>query len=89
MDCIPFVIQVFEKIQYSHIYVLLLILTFDMVDREKLREVIISKGVLNYTTLLKKYPTFFCENLVDFNEAQLHEATLNPHTHTWIVSACQ
>jgi len=26
--------------------------------------------------LLEKYPTFiFCENLVDFNEARLHEAT--------------
>ena len=24
---------------------------------------------------------FFCENLVDFNEARLHEATLNLHTH--------
>ena len=33
------------------------------------------------TTLLKKYQTFFfCENLVDFNEACLHEATLNFHT---------
>ena len=24
---------------------------------------------------------FFCENLMDFNEAPLHEATLNLHTH--------
>ena len=37
-----------------------------------------------YSTLLEKYPTFFlfCENLVDFNEAHLHEVTLNPHMHT-------
>ena len=35
--------------------------------------------------LLEKYPTlFFCENLVDFSEAHLHEATLNLHTHAWI-----
>ena len=42
------------------------------------------------TTLLEKYPTlvFFCENLVDFNEAHLHEATLNLHTHTWVFFAC-
>ena len=40
---------------------------------------------LKHTTLLEKYPTFFfLENLVDFNEAHLHEATLNLHTHTWI-----
>ena len=24
---------------------------------------------------------FFCENLVDFNQARLHKATLNLHTH--------
>ena len=35
-----------------------------------------------YTSLLQKYPTFFlCENLVDFNEACLHDATLNLHRH--------
>ena len=38
------------------------------------------------TTLLEKYPSlsfffFFCENLVYFNEAHLHEATLNLHMH--------
>ena len=34
--------------------------------------------------------TFFCKNLVDFNEARLHEATLNLHTHVWVFSpACQ
>jgi hypothetical protein len=35
------------------------------------------------TTLLEKYPTLFyvCEYLVDFNEARLHEATLNLHMH--------
>ena len=34
------------------------------------------------TTLLERYPTlFFCENLEDFNEARLYEATLNLHTH--------
>ena len=31
------------------------------------------------TSLLEKYPTLFCENLMDFNEARLHEATF---THT-------
>ena len=35
-----------------------------------------------YITLLEKYPIFFYENLVDFNEARLHEANLNLHTHT-------
>ena len=34
-----------------------------------------------------KYPDlFFLEHLVDLNEARLHEATLNLHTHRWIVS---
>ena len=32
---------------------------------------------------------FFCENLVDFNGARLHEATLNLHTHALIFPACQ
>ena len=38
--------------------------------------------------MLEKYPTllFFYENLVDFNEAHLHEATLNLHRHAWIFS---
>ena len=31
--------------------------------------------------LLEKYRNFFFENLVDFNEADLHEATLNIYTH--------
>ena len=40
-----------------------------------------------YTILLENYPTdFFCENLVDFNETRLHEATLNLHIHMWIFS---
>jgi len=31
------------------------------------------------------YPTlFFCENLVDFNEARFHEMTLNTHMQAWI-----
>ena len=29
---------------------------------------------------------FFCENLVDLNEARLHEATLNLYTNTCIFS---
>ena len=34
------------------------------------------------STLLEKYgPYFVLENLVDFNKARLHEATLNLHTH--------
>ena len=36
------------------------------------------------TIMLEKYHTFFCENMVGFSEARLHEATLNPHTHSWI-----
>ena len=33
---------------------------------------------------VKKVPKFiyFFQNLVDFNEARLHEAILNPHTHS-------
>jgi hypothetical protein len=38
------------------------------------------------TTLLEKYPTFFIyffqKNLVNFNEANLHEATLKPQMYT-------
>jgi hypothetical protein len=36
-----------------------------------------------FTTLLENNLTFlfFCENLVDFNEACLHEATLNLHMY--------
>ena len=33
------------------------------------------------TTLLERYPTFFCENLVDYNEARMKETTLKFHTH--------
>ena len=39
--------------------------------------------------LLEKYSSFFfffCKNLVDFNEAHLHEVTLILHTHAWIFS---
>ena len=32
-------------------------------------------------TLLEKYQSFFCENLVVYNESRLHEATLNIETH--------
>ena len=39
-----------------------------------------------YTTLLEKYPTFFFENLVDFNEVHLHEGKLNLNMHTLIFS---
>ena len=36
---------------------------------------------------LEKYPTcFICENLVDFNEVRLHEATLNLRMHAIIFS---
>jgi hypothetical protein len=31
----------------------------------------------------------FCHNLVDFNEAHLHEATLNLHVHTYLFPAYQ
>ena len=49
------------------------------------------RTLLRYITLLEKYLTlFFCENLVIFNEARLHEATLNLHTHAWnFFSVCQ
>ena len=40
--------------------------------------------IIIHITLLEKYPTFFCEILVDLNEARLHEKTLNLHTHAWI-----
>ena len=33
------------------------------------------RKIMEYTTLLEKYPTFFCENLADINEARLHEVT--------------
>ena len=36
--------------------------------------------------LLEKYPNFFCENLVDFNEAYLHVVTLNLRVDVWIFS---
>ena len=48
-----------------------------------------SDSSMQYEVYYKKYQTFFCRNLVDFNEAQFHEATLNLHTHAWIFSACQ
>ena len=38
------------------------------------------------TWSVRKYPTFFCENLVDLNEAPLHEATFNLHSNTCIFS---
>ena len=41
-----------------------------------------SISVSSYTTLLEKYPTFFCENLVDIDERRLHEATFNLFTQT-------
>ena len=40
--------------------------------------------VLKHTTVRKVSDFFFCKNLVDFNEARLHEMTLNLHMHTWI-----
>ena len=40
-----------------------------------------------YTNMLEKYSNFFfCENLVDLNEARLHEAILNPHINACIFS---
>ena len=36
--------------------------------------------------VIKVSDPFFLENLVDFNEARLHEATLNLHTHARIFS---
>jgi hypothetical protein len=34
-----------------------------------------------YYSVRKLSDLIFCENHVDFNEARLHEATLNPQTH--------
>ena len=34
--------------------------------------------------MFEKYPTFFYENLVDFNEPHMNEVTLNLLTHTGI-----
>ena len=39
--------------------------------------------------LLQKYPTFFCENLVDLNEAHFHEPTWNLPKLTRIFSGNQ
>ena len=39
-----------------------------------------------YYSVRKVPDTFYCENLVDFNEVHLHEATFSLHTHTWIFS---
>ena len=40
----------------------------------------------HYLSVRKVSEHFFCENLVDFSEARLHEATLNLHTHASIFS---
>ena len=37
--------------------------------------------VAAYYSVRKASDLIFCENLVDFNEARLHEATLDLHTH--------
>ena len=38
---------------------------------------------MQYTrSVTKVSELLFCENLVDFNEASLYEATVNLHTHT-------
>ena len=44
--------------------------------------------IIKKQVLLEKYPTlfFFCENLVDFNKAHLHDATLNLDMHAKIFS---
>ena len=37
-------------------------------------------------SVTKVYDFIFVRNMVDFNEARLHEATLNLHRHAWIFS---
>ena len=45
------------------------------------------RASIPYTRSVKTVSNFFfCKNLVDFNKAHLHEATLNLHTHAWIFS---
>ena len=37
--------------------------------------------------IIRMYSTlFFCDNLVDFDEARLHEVTFNIRTYAWIFS---
>ena len=38
--------------------------------------------ILSYKKCIRVY--FLCGSLMDFNEARLHEATLNLHTHPWM-----
>ena len=42
-------------------------------------QILIHKNL--HTTIRKVSDFFFLENLEDFNEARLHEATYNHHTH--------
>ena len=44
---------------------------------------VVEIGVVNAAVYcsVRKVSDFFCENLVDFNEARLYETTLNLHTH--------
>ena len=45
---------------------------------------------ITYAILLEKYLNFFfCENMVEINEARLREATFNLHAHALIIPACQ
>ena len=65
-----------ELSQLSHLYHFVLTLTESRKDAFK-----------TCTTCYKSIqPFFFCENLVDFNEAHLYEVTLNLHVHAWIFS---
>ena len=45
----------------------------------------VTKLLIYYAILLRLYkttkPYLFCEKLVNFNEARLHETTLNLHTY--------
>ena len=52
----------------------------------KLINMDINTSCLQYYHVREVSKLFFCENLMNFNEAILYEASLNLHTHTWIFS---
>ena len=57
-------------------YILLVFYRFN-INSSNLQVLLSYKSILHF---------FFCENLEDFNEAHLHEATVDIHMPTWIFS---
>ena len=59
-----------------------------MIYQHHLKQQVSLTGFPNTQDLLICYKSIlFCENLADFYEARLHEATFNLHTHAWIFSS--